>query len=220
MPLFSSQFCKGNLLVFARHDWLIFVSALVVILCQSKWCIVISMGTAPTITFGSKQMFKNLWYFFFVLFTPAGVWLLFNTSIAQISLWIWSNVLYNSRGNQINIAQITILQLLFNKSNQMLVLGEQGKPEYPGKDLSEQSREPTNSIPIWHWVQKSNLGHIGGRQVLSPLGQPCHLLVCWFFCFLCFTSSAGSTGFYTVDESTFNRITGMQKSTMYYKKVR
>ena len=42
---------------------------------------------------------------------------MFNIFIAQISMRIWSNALYNSRGNQINIAQITILQLLFNKSN-------------------------------------------------------------------------------------------------------
>ena len=34
------------------------------------------------------------------------------------------------------------------KSNQMLVFGERGKPEYPGKILSEQSREPTNSTHI------------------------------------------------------------------------
>ena len=35
------------------------------------------------------------------------------------------------------------------KSNQMLVFGERGKPEYPGKNLSEQSREPTNVTHIW-----------------------------------------------------------------------
>ena len=39
--------------------------------------------------------------------------IMFNVSIAQINMWIWSNALYNSRRNQINIAQITILQLLF-----------------------------------------------------------------------------------------------------------
>ena len=33
-------------------------------------------------------------------------------------------------------------------SNQMLVFGERGKPEYPGKNLSEQSREPTNVTHI------------------------------------------------------------------------
>ena len=105
--------------------------------------------------------------------------IMFNISIVQISMWIWSNVLYNSRGNQINIAQITILQLLFHKSNQvksnrMLVFDEKGKLEYPGKNLSEKSREPTNSIHIWRRVRKSNSGHIGGSQVLSPLGQACH----------------------------------------------
>ena len=31
----------------------------------------------------------------------------------QISIWIWSNAPYNSRGNQINLAQIIILQSLF-----------------------------------------------------------------------------------------------------------
>ena len=60
------------------------------------------------------------------------------------------------------------------KSNQLLVFDERGKPVYPGENLSEQSREPTNSIQIWRRVRKSNPGHIGGRQVLSPLGQPCH----------------------------------------------
>ena len=63
------------------------------------------------------------------------------------------------------------------KSNQMLVFYERGKPEYPGKNLSWQSRGPTNSIHIWHWVRKSNPGHIGGRHVLSPLGQPYHLVL-------------------------------------------
>jgi len=39
--------------------------------------------------------------------------IMFNMSIGQISIWIWSNAPYNSRGNQINIAQITILQVWF-----------------------------------------------------------------------------------------------------------
>ena len=59
----------------------------------------------------------------------------------------------------------------------MLVFDERRKPEYPGKNLSWQSRGPTNSIHIWHLVRKSNPGHIGGRQVYSPLGQPCHHIV-------------------------------------------
>ena len=45
---------------------------------------------------------------------------MFNMSIGQISIWIWSNAPYNSRGNQINIAQLTILQVWFTiqiKSN-------------------------------------------------------------------------------------------------------
>ena len=49
--------------------------------------------------------------------------IMFNISIAQISIWIWSNALYKSRGNQINIAQITILQLLFiNRHSQVIII--------------------------------------------------------------------------------------------------
>ena len=60
------------------------------------------------------------------------------------------------------------------KSNQMLVFeAERGKPEYLEKNLSEQSREPTNSVHIWRRVRESNPGHIGGRRALSPLRQPC-----------------------------------------------
>ena len=43
----------------------------------------------------------------------------------------FSNALYNSRGNQINIAQIII-----HKSNQMLVFDERGKPDYPEENFS------------------------------------------------------------------------------------
>ena len=67
----------------------------------------------------------------------------FNISVAQISMWIWSTVLCNSRGNQINIAEITILQFIIIiiiipqiKSSQILVFDERGKPEYRGKNLS------------------------------------------------------------------------------------
>ena len=35
------------------------------------------------------------------------------------------------------------------------------KPDYPGKNLSEQSREPTNSTHIWRRIRESILGHIG-----------------------------------------------------------
>ena len=54
-----------------------------------------------------------------------------------------------------------------------MVFEEKEKPEYPEKNLSKQSREPTNSTHIWRWVRESNPGHIGGRQALSPLRQPC-----------------------------------------------
>ena len=47
---------------------------------------------------------------------------------------------------------------------QMLVFEERGKPEYPGKNLSEQSREPTNSTHIWRRIRESIPGHIGGRR--------------------------------------------------------
>ena len=59
-------------------------------------------------------------------------------------------------------------------TNQMkfLVWSERGKPEYPGKNLSKQIREPTNSTHVW---VKSNSGHIDGRRVLSPLHQTCLL---------------------------------------------
>ena len=56
----------------------------------------------------------------------------------------------------------------------MLVFAERGKPKYPEKNLSEQTREPTtNSTHVWHRVRESNPGHIGGRRVLSPLRHPC-----------------------------------------------
>ena len=55
----------------------------------------------------------------------------------------------------------------------MLVFEEREKPEYPEKNLSEQSREPTNSAHLWRQVRESNLGHTDGRQALSPLRQPC-----------------------------------------------
>ena len=54
-----------------------------------------------------------------------------------------------------------------------LVFKERGKPEYPRKNLSEQGREPTNSTHIWRRIRESIPGHIGGRRLLSPLGQPC-----------------------------------------------
>jgi len=42
----------------------------------------------------------------------------------------------------------------------MLIFEERGKPEYTEKNLSEQRREPTNSVHIRRWVWESNPGHI------------------------------------------------------------
>ena len=50
-----------------------------------------------------------------------------------------------------------------------MIFDERGKLEYPEKNLSQQSGEPTNSIHIWRCVWKLNPGHIGWRQVLSTL---------------------------------------------------
>ena len=68
--------------------------------------------------------------------------------------------IYNSRGNQIDIqlkSLFTIIMFSTIKSNQMLVFGERGKPEYPGKNLSEQRREPTNSTHIWCPIRESDI---------------------------------------------------------------
>ena len=62
------------------------------------------------------------------------------------------------------------------KSNQNLVFEERGKPEYPEKNLSEQSREPTNSAHLWRRVRESNPGHIGGRRVLKHFANPAPFL--------------------------------------------
>jgi len=63
----------------------------------------------------------------------------YNTFYWQLPTRGFSVTIYNSRGNQIDIAQIAICKInVFYKSNQiksnqMLVFGERGKPEYPGK---------------------------------------------------------------------------------------
>ena len=53
--------------------------------------------------------------------------------------------LNQSNSNQLNSTQHKSNQI---KSNQMLVFEERGKPEYPEKNLSEQSRELTNSAHL------------------------------------------------------------------------
>ena len=57
---------------------------------------------------------------------------------------------------------------------EVLVFEEGGKPENPeknprSKDENQQQTQPTYE----RLVQKSNPGHIGWRQVLSPLFHPC-----------------------------------------------
>ena len=57
-----------------------------------------------------------------------------------------------------------------NKSSQMLVLGERGKRKYPDKNLSEQRREPTNSVHIWWQVR---LNQIHATLVEDECSQHC-----------------------------------------------
>ena len=60
-----------------------------------------------------------------------------------------------------------------NWNLEMLGFEGRGKREYPEKNLSEQRREPTTiSTHIWCRSRDSNLGHIGGRRVLSQLHHP------------------------------------------------
>ena len=50
----------------------------------------------------------------------------------------------------------------------------EGKTGVP-RENSHGRVENQQTQSTWHPVQKSNRGHIGGRQVLSQLGQPCRL---------------------------------------------
>ena len=116
-----------------------------------------------------KYPHNDSWGFqkFFVI-----IIIMFNISIAQITVAYEYDQMRFTILEEIK-SHFTII--IIHKSNQMLAFDERGKLGYPGKNLSWQSRDqPTNSIHICHRVQKSNPRHIGGRQVLSPLGQPCH----------------------------------------------
>ena len=63
----------------------------------------------------------------------------------------------------------------------MLVFDERGKLEYPGENLTcRESREPTNSILIWHRVRKSNPGRIGKASALTTRPPP-NARVAWLF---------------------------------------
>lgn len=59
-------------------------------------------------------------------------------------------------------SDFTKIELNPKKSNQKL--GETGKPEYSGKNLSQQSREPTNSVDDGSEIEP--LGPIGRRRAL------------------------------------------------------
>ena len=54
------------------------------------------------------------------------------------------------------LTEETIVQIKLDHMK-FLVFGERGKPEYQGKNLSKQSRQPTNSTYVWHqwknWTQ-------------------------------------------------------------------
>ena len=49
----------------------------------------------------------------------------------------------------------------------MLLFEERGKPEFPEKNLSEQSREPTNSAHIW-WLNFLMYPHIYHAYYKGP----------------------------------------------------
>ena len=88
-----------------------------------------------------------------------------NRRYQRLSLSRVSPFLNQSKSNQLNTTQI----------NQMLVFEERGKPEYPEKNLLEQSREPTNSAHLRCRIRESNPGHIGGRRVLYHCANPAPL---------------------------------------------
>ena len=93
------------------------------------------------------------------------------TQIPKLCITVyWSKKLFYSKAQQNHI-----INKWLNWNLEMLLFEERGKPEYPEKNLSEQRREPTtNSTHIWHWRQDLNVGHNGGKRVLSPLRH--HLL--------------------------------------------
>ena len=122
-----------------------------------------------------KETFQEKLRILFILNLDSWQKLIKNRSVGNIGFWCSYVIL-----QEINIAQITILQIIVQqiKSSQTLVFDDLGKPEYPGKNLSGQSREPKNSIHIWRRMWKLNPGSIGERQLLSPIGQACQFAVC------------------------------------------
>ena len=61
-----------------------------------------------------------------------------------------------------SLKRVRAIQIEFGSVT--LVLKENGKQEYPEKNLSEQEREPSeNSTHKWRRHRDLNPGHIGGR---------------------------------------------------------
>ena len=63
-----------------------------------------------------------------------------------------------------SLKRVRAIQIEFEFGSVTLVLKENGKPEYPEINLSEQGREPSvNSTHKWCRRRDLNPGHIGGR---------------------------------------------------------
>ena len=63
-----------------------------------------------------------------------------------------------------SLKRVRAIQIEFEFGSVTLVLKENGKQEYPEKNLSEQGREPLeNSTHKWRRHRDLNPGHIGGR---------------------------------------------------------
>ena len=63
-----------------------------------------------------------------------------------------------------SLKRVLAIQVEFEFGSVTLVLKENGKQEYPEKNLSEQEREPSeNSTHKWRRHRDLNPGHIGGR---------------------------------------------------------
>ena len=93
----------------------------------------------------------------------------------------------------------------------MLVFKEREKPEYPGKNISEQRWKPTtNSNRLWRRVQPSNPGHMVGGECSHRLAipaPPCPSLWTHF-------------NFTFKGEETFHTHRNLVRATAYYLNAR
>ena len=63
-----------------------------------------------------------------------------------------------------SLKRVRAIQIEFEFGSVSLVLKENGKPEYPEINLSQQGREPSaKSTHKWRRLRDLNPGHIGGR---------------------------------------------------------